>query len=148
MNKLQVKTFLGIDYGVKRIGLAVADEAERVARPFKIIHKINELDDIVPAKGVTAFVVGWPLQPDGTEGETCAQVKLFCHRLNEKFRLPVYLMDERLSSKKSEEYLRDTLFMRADKRKNILDAESARTILQQFLNQGKITSCSAFKNLS
>lgn len=133
MNKLQVKTFLGIDYGTKRIGLAIGDSSEKVARAFKIIHKLNELNDIVPAKNINAFVVGWPLQPDGTEGETCAQVKQFCKRLEEKFELPIHFVDERLSSKKSEEYLRDTLFMRPDKRKNILDAESARTILQNFL---------------
>ena len=89
----------------------------------------------MPAKNIEAFVVGWPLQPDGTEGETCRQVKLFCNRLTEKFGLPIYFVDERLSSKKSEEYLRDTLFMRVDKRKNILDAESARVILQQFLEK-------------
>lgn len=134
MNKLQVKTFLGIDYGAKRIGLALGSESEKVARAFKIIHNLNELNDIVPAKNVGAFVVGWPLQPDGTEGETCQQVKLFCNRLTEKFNLPVYFVDERLSSKKSEEYLRDTLFMRQNKRKNILDAESARVILQAFLD--------------
>ena len=134
MNKLQVKTFLGIDYGTKRIGLALGNDAEKVARPFKIIHKINELDDIVPAKDITAFVVGWPLQPDGTEGKTCHQVQLFCDRLKEKFGLPIYFVDERLSSKKSEEYLRDTLFMRPDKRKDILDAESARVILQSYFD--------------
>ena len=135
MNKLQVKTFLGIDYGIKRIGLALGNDGEKIARAFKIIHKLNELDDIVPAQNVSAFVVGWPLQPDGTEGKTCAQVKLFCNRLTEKFGLPVYFVDERLSSKKSEEYLRDTLFMRPDKRKDVLDAESAREILQRFLNK-------------
>ena len=135
MNKLQVKTFLGIDYGEKRIGLALGNSSEKVARAFKIIHKLNELDDIVPAKNIEAFVVGWPLQPDGTEGKTCHQVNLFCNRLKEKFGFPVYFVDERLSSKKSEEYLRDTLFMRADKRKDILDAESARVILQEFLNK-------------
>ena len=135
MNKLQAKTFLGIDYGIKRIGLALGDNTEKVARAFKIIHQLKELEDIVPAKNVNAFVVGWPLQPDGTEGETCQKVKLFCNRLIEKFELPIYFVDERLSSKKSEEYLRDTLFMRADKRKDILDAESARVILQQFLDQ-------------
>lgn len=134
MKKLQAKTFLGIDYGTKRIGLALGNNAEKVARSFKIIHKLNELDDIVPAKNVDTFVVGWPLQPDGTEGETCAQVKLFCDRIKEKFGLPVFYVDERLSSKKSEEYLRDTLCMRPEKRKNILDAESARVILQQFLD--------------
>ena len=135
MNKLQVKTFLGIDYGTQRIGLALGNNAEKVARAFKIIHKITELDDIIPAKNVTAFAVGWPLQPDGSEGKTCAQVKLFCDRLIEKFGLPVHLVDERLSSKKSEEYLRDTLFMRPKKRKDILDAESARVILQSFFDQ-------------
>ncbi|MGN0919821.1 MAG: Holliday junction resolvase RuvX [Alphaproteobacteria bacterium] len=134
MEKLQAKTFLGIDYGTRRIGLAVANASEKIARPFKIIHKISELDDIIPAKNISAFVVGWPLQPDGTEGETCQQVKLFCNRLTQKFNLPVFYVDEHLSSKKSEEYLRDTLFMRPDKRKNILDAESARTILQKFLD--------------
>ena len=134
MNKLQAKTFLGIDYGIKRIGLALGNSSEKVARSFKIIHQLKELEDIIPAKNIDAFVVGWPLQPDGTEGKTCEQVKLFCHRLKEKFKLPVYLVDERLSSKKSEEYLRDTLFMRPEKRKNILDAESARVILQEFLN--------------
>ena len=137
MKKLQEKTFLGVDYGTKRIGLALGNDTEKIARAFKIIHNMKELDDIVPAKNVGAFVVGWPLQPDGTEGETCAQVKLFCNRLTEKFGLPIYLMDERLSSKKSEEYLRDTLFMRANKRKDILDAESARVILQCFLNENK-----------
>ena len=135
MKKLQEKIFLGIDYGKKRIGLALGNDAEKVARAFKIIHQLKELEDIVPAKNVGAFVVGWPLQPDGTEGETCHQVKLFCNRLKEKFDLPIYMVDERLSSKKSEEYLRDTLFMRANKRKDILDAESARVILQEFLDQ-------------
>ncbi|MBO7605921.1 MAG: Holliday junction resolvase RuvX [Elusimicrobiaceae bacterium] len=137
MNKLQAKTFLGIDYGTKRIGLALGNDTEKIARTFKIIHNMKELNDIVPAKNVGAFVVGWPLQPDGTEGETCAQVKLFCNRLKEKFKLPIFYVDERLSSKKSEEYLRDTLFMRANKRKDILDAESARIILQEFLDQLK-----------
>ena len=134
MNKLQVKTFLGIDYGTKRIGLALGNDAEKIARSFKIIHKLNELDDIVTSRNIAAFVVGWPLQPDGTAGETCHQVQLFCNRLTEKFGLSVYFVDERLSSKKSEEYLRDTLFMRPNKRKDILDAESARVILQKFFD--------------
>ena len=63
MNKLQVKkTFLGIDYGTKRIGLALGDTSTRVAMAFKTIHQFKELHDIVPAKDVTAFVMGLPLQ--------------------------------------------------------------------------------------
>jgi len=127
--------FLGIDYGEKRIGLAVAGEKERLAKAFKIIYKLKELDDIVPAKNVCAFVVGLPLQPDGTEGDTAAAARLFAARLHEKYELPVYWQDERKSSVAAENYLKEGIFMRPDKRKEILDAESARVILQRWLEQ-------------
>ena len=129
------KNFLGIDYGEKRMGLALAGETERVAKAFKIIHKLNELDDIVPAKDVVAFIVGLPLQPDGTEGDTAANARLFATRLEEKYGLPVYWQDERKSSVAAENYLKEGLCMRPNKRKEILDAESARVILQRWLEQ-------------
>jgi len=127
------KNFLGIDYGTKRIGLALAGEKERLPRAFKIIHKLNELDDIVPAKNICAFVVGLPLQPDGTEGDTAANARLFAARLEEKYGLPVYWQDERKTSTTAESYLKETLYMRPDKRKEILDAESACVILERWL---------------
>jgi putative Holliday junction resolvase len=128
------KHFLGIDYGSKRIGLALAGEKERIAKAFKIIHKITELDDIVPAKDVIAFVIGLPLQPDGTEGETAQNARLFAKRLEEKYHLPIYWQDETKTSLRAESFLKEALFMRPDKRKAVLDAESARVILQQWLN--------------
>ncbi len=127
------KNFLGIDYGTKRIGLALAGEKERLPRSFKIIHKLNELDDIVPAKNICAFVIGLPLQPDGSEGDTAANARLFATRLTEKYGLPVYWQDERKTSTTAENYLKETLYMRANKRKEILDAESARVILERWL---------------
>ncbi len=136
MNKIQVKkTFLGIDYGTCRIGLALGSDSDRIASAFKTIHKLSELKDIIPAKQIDAFVVGLPLQPDGTEGETCCKARAFAEKLKIEFALPIYWVDERLTSKRAENYLRDTLFMRPEKRKKILDAESARVILQTFLNQ-------------
>ena len=137
MNKLQEKTFLGIDYGTKRIGLATGDTSSNVAKAFKIIHQFKELKDIVPAKQIQAFVIGLPLQPDGTEGLVCDNARLFAKKLQQEFSLPIYWVDERLTSKRAEEFLRDTLYMRPDKRKNILDAESARVILQMFLDEHK-----------
>jgi len=127
------KIFLGIDYGEKRIGLALAGENERIAKAFKTIHKLNELDDIVPAKNIKAFVMGLPLQPDGTEGDSAANARLFATRIQEKYNLPIYWQDERLTSSQAESYLKEALFMRPDKRKDILDAESARVILQRWL---------------
>ena len=127
------KNFLGIDYGEKRIGLALAGEKTQLAHAFKIIHKLRELDDIVPAKNVCAFVLGLPLQTDGCEGETAKAARLFAKRLEEKYQLPVYWQDERKSSCEAENYLKETCFMRPEKRKNLLDAESARIILQRWL---------------
>lgn len=138
MNKLQEKTFLGIDYGQKRIGLAIGSINDKIAKSFKIIHNIKELNDIVPAKQIEAFVVGWPLQPDGTEGETCAKVRLFCGALDKKFNLPIYYVDERLTSQRAENYLKETLCMRQENRKKVLDAESARLILQLFFDKGPL----------
>lgn len=129
------KNYLGIDYGAKRIGLALAGEKERLARALKTIHKLNELDDIVPAKNVCAFVVGLPLQSDGTEGDTAANARLFAARLAEKYGLPIYWQDERKTSVAAETYLKEGLCMRPDKRKEILDAESARVILDRWLKE-------------
>ncbi|MBP5344126.1 MAG: Holliday junction resolvase RuvX [Alphaproteobacteria bacterium] len=128
------KNFLGIDYGEKRIGLAVGNNSEKIAHTFKIIHKMNELDDIIPAKNIHAFVIGLPLQPNGIEGKTADMARLFAARLQEKFNLPIYWMDEKKSSTSAEDYLKNTLFMRQNKRKNILDAESARIILQRWFD--------------
>lgn len=127
------KNFLGIDYGEKRIGLALAGENEKIPRAFKTIHKLNELDDIVLAKNVCAFVIGLPLQPDSTEGETAENARLFAKRLGEKYHLPLYWQDERKSSVHTENYLKEALCMRPKKRKQVLDAESACTILQRWL---------------
>jgi putative Holliday junction resolvase len=128
------KNFLGIDYGEKRIGLALGNDIEKIAHTFKLIHKMNELDDIVPAKNIHAFVIGLPLQPDGAEGKTAELARLFANRLQEKFHLPIYWIDETKSSVSAENYLKNTLFMRPEKRKNILDAESARVILQRWFD--------------
>ena len=122
---------LGIDYGSVRIGLALSDSVWEHAQPFKIISKIKELDDIVPAKNVVGFVLGLPLQTDGAEGETARQARLFANRLYEKFGLPILWIDERYTSVKAESYLKNDLFMRPDKRKKVLDAHAATLLLER-----------------
>jgi len=124
-------TLLGIDYGSVRIGLALSDVGWEHARPFKIISKIRELDDIVPARDVVGFVIGLPLQTDGEEGETAHQARLFANRLTEKFHLPILWVDERYTSVQAESYLKESLFMRPDKRKKVLDAQAATLLLER-----------------
>ena len=122
---------MGIDYGSVRIGLALSDEKREHAAAFKIISKIRELDDIIPAKNVVGFVIGLPLQTDGDEGTTALQARLFAERLTEKFGLPILWVDERYSSVETEDYLRDSCFMRPDRRKKVLDARVAERLLER-----------------
>ncbi len=126
-------TILGIDYGMKRIGLALSDKSGQIAEPFKIIHQLKELDDIIPAKEVKAIVIGLPLQTDNQEGEIAHHVRLFSDRVSEKYNLPVFLIDERYTSKFATEYLTGRC-MRESKQKKVLDAYAAARILQKALD--------------
>lgn len=125
---------LGIDYGTIRIGVALSDTERKIAEPFKIIYRLKELDDIVPAKNIRAFVVGLPLQTDGKEGEIARLTRLFCMRLIEKYALPVVLTDERYTSKFASEYMSGH-GVRLRKQKKTLDAVAAARILQKALDK-------------
>ena len=93
--------------------------------------KIQELDDIVPSKNVVGFVMGLPLQTDGMEGKTATNARLFADRLIQKFNLPILWIDERYSSVQTEEYLRDSCFMRLKNRKKVLDMMVAERLLEK-----------------
>lgn len=130
-------SLIGIDYGTVRIGIAVSDTERQVATPFKIIAKIRELDDIVASRLPAGFVIGMPYQPDGTEGNTAVQVRLFANRLTEKYGLPILFIDETKSSVKAEAVLRHDVGIRERKIKKVLDALVARDLLQKVLIQLK-----------
>ncbi len=125
---------IGIDYGMVRIGVALSDTGHTTATPFKVIHKLVELDDIVRARNVGGFVVGLPLQTDGTEGDIVRQVRLFTARLVEKYALPVYLADERYTSKIVQQQM-DAACIRPKKQRQTIDAKAAALILQRVLNE-------------
>lgn len=128
------RPIIGIDYGMKRIGVALSDKEHRAAYPFKIIARLKELDDIVASREAGAFVVGLPLQTDGQEGAIVHSVHLFVARLIEKYGLPVFLMDERYTSKQAEYRLKSS-YMSDKKLAKRLDAEAAAVILQRALDK-------------
>ena len=127
------RPLIGIDYGAVRIGVAISDKDRNLAYPLKIISKIVELDDIVRSREACGFVIGLPYQPDGTEGDTAHCVRLFAKRLEEKFNLPIFFVDERYSSARAEGFMMD-IGMRRRKIKKTLDANVARDLLQSMLN--------------
>ena len=100
---------LAIDYGWRRLGLAVCDDERRLARPIETLVRVNRrydlarLRQIIRQQGVTQLVVGLPLRLDGTAGEMAEEARAFAARLEKAFHLPAALVDERLTSWEAQE---------------------------------------------
>ncbi len=134
------KAVLGIDYGSKRMGLAVSDLSCTIATPYKILYRreisadMAELRKIMAEKEIGAVVMGLPLQMNGEEGEIAAEVRKFAAILEENFKFPVLLWDERLSSSAMENFLIKEADLSRKKRAKVLDASAAAYILQGALD--------------
>lgn len=107
--KSAVGRVLAIDYGRKRIGLAISDELGLTARPLTILGHTNRRNDLrrirllAREQQVRFVVVGLPLRLDGRTGEMALEVKRFAARLGKELGLPVDFGDERLTSREADE---------------------------------------------
>lgn len=129
---------LALDLGEKRVGVAVSDELHLTVRPLQALERTNwkkllrEVTELLREFDAQALVIGLPLSLDGTFG-TAAQEAL---RLANNFRLsldvPVYLQDERLTSREAEESLR-AAGHGTQKLRQLIDSESAAIILRDFI---------------
>lgn len=139
---------LGIDYGSRRIGVAVSDATGLLARPLTTIERAGPTGDdaaVVEAiaaamadlarddEPIEAVVVGLPRRLDGSPNDQTPLVEAFARRLAARVVVPVVLQDERLSSREAESRLalREKDWRR---RKARLDAASAAVILQDYLD--------------
>lgn len=134
------KAILGIDYGSKRMGIAVSDLSCTIATSYKIIYRkdiesdLVELNQIIKEKEIGGIVMGLPLQMNGVEGEIASEVRKFAEVLKEKIGLPILLWDERLSSSAMENFLIKEVDLSRKKRAKVLDATAAAYILQGALD--------------
>lgn len=107
-------TLLGLDYGIKKMGMALGNTITQDARPFDILAMNNGQPDwdnllgIIEAWQIGIIVIGLPLNMDGTESmlaKRCAKfARRLAHRLGEQKRFPkIYLSDERLTSREARE---------------------------------------------
>jgi putative holliday junction resolvase len=107
--------FLALDYGRARIGMALADAQDRLARPLGTLERINRNEDMRRLReisneyGVKQIVVGLPLHMDGSRGEMAEEAARFAERLRKQIGLPVELVDERLTSWEAERILEEEL---------------------------------------
>ncbi|MDD5043577.1 MAG: Holliday junction resolvase RuvX [Patescibacteria group bacterium] len=126
---------LAIDYGSKRIGLALADEGVKIATPFKTLanegwqKNLENLKKIISGEDVASLVVGLPLSLSGGESEQTRETRHFFDLLQGAVAAPVFLEDERLSSRQV-----DALIRKFGKKVD-RDAVAAMLILQSFLDK-------------
>jgi putative holliday junction resolvase len=130
---------LGLDYGSRRIGVALCDELGMTARGVTTIARKNreaDLDTIaalVRRHGVERIVIGYPLRLDGSEGIQCEKINRFIRRLEMRFSFPVIRWDETLSTKEAEELLHRR-GVHPEKRREVVDRIAASIILQGYLD--------------
>jgi putative Holliday junction resolvase len=132
---------LGLDLGDVRIGVAISDEARRVAVAFGTIHvgrppgELRAVSDIVREHDVRTVVVGLPLSLGGGRGPRSAHAEAFAEGLRAIVSVPVVLQDERLTTVEAERGLRAAGIPGRDRRA-VVDAEAARILLQAWLDAG------------
>ncbi|GAA3627240.1 Holliday junction resolvase RuvX [Lactobacillus hamsteri] len=138
-----MKRLIGLDIGSKTVGVAVSDELGISAQRLETItidedrHNfgIKSLKKIVREYDPEAFVLGLPKNMDGTSGHSVERSKAYGKRLEDKFGLPVYYDDERLTTIESRRVLVEEAGMHdRKKRKEIIDQMAAVLILQNYLD--------------
>jgi putative holliday junction resolvase len=130
---------LGVDYGERRVGLAVSEESGMMALPLDILpaqssrQVIRDILRICQEKQAAVIVVGLPLNMDGSRGPAVETVERFVRELRQQGGLPVEVWDERMSSRQVERMLIDADVSRS-RRKGIVDKLAAQVILQSYLD--------------
>ncbi|NPA42073.1 MAG: Holliday junction resolvase RuvX [Aquificae bacterium] len=126
---------LSIDFGLKRVGLAVGDTDLKIAVPKGTIPNderlIDKLKKIVEENKVKKIVLGLPLTPSGKEGQRAKLVREFAQNLKSSLpEIEIVLWDERYTTMEAQNRLKELPYK---KRKEMIDAVSAQVILEEFL---------------
>jgi putative holliday junction resolvase len=129
---------LGLDVGSKRIGIAVSDPLGITAQGLETLQRRNKRQDLAALEAIVReyevmeIVVGLPLRMSGEEGTQSLKMQVFAEDLRKRFRLPVHLWDERLTSAEANRLLRETE-LSIEKRAKAVDRMAAVLILQSFM---------------
>lgn len=138
---------LAIDYGSRRMGLAVSDPLGITAQGLETLQRKNKrsdfarLEKLIREYQVQEIVLGNPLRMSGEAGAQSEKVAGFAEELRRRFELPVHLWDERLTSAEANRILRET-DLSIQKRAQAVDRIAATLILQAFLQARTLTKSS------
>lgn len=137
---------LGVDFGMRRIGVAVSNIQQDMATSVATIKRSNfEMDiralkDIIEDYEAKGIVFGWPLNMDGSEGPMCERVRSFADEISKRPEIMgrepwMAWVDERLSTQSVDEFLVKSVDMSRTKRKQVIDKLAAQKILQTALDR-------------
>jgi putative holliday junction resolvase len=136
-------SLFGLDLGTKTIGLAASDDGRRVAAPLLTLPKgkftadAQKLVELARERRIAAFVLGLPINMDGTEGPRAQASRAFARNFAGVTDLPIVLWDERLSTVAAERMLIEQDVSRA-RRAEVIDAHAAAFILQGALDRLRV----------
>ncbi len=135
---------LGLDYGTKTVGVAVSDplfltaqgvEIIRREKPTKLRRTLARIEELIVEYGVTSIVLGYPMYLNGDEGDRCEATKAFKEMLEKRTKLPVTLVDERLTTVEADDIMIESGITDRRERKKYVDKIAAMLILQDYLNE-------------
>ena len=139
----KTKRIMGLDFGEKKIGIALSDRTNLIAMPYSVYMRrssrkdLGSLYSIFIENGVGSIIIGWPIELNGLENELCQKVVLFANRIIAKYNINVYLHDERYSTAMATRVAKLANIKRKESQA-IDDKISAVLILQQVLDIIKI----------
>lgn len=125
-----------LDYGTKRVGVAVADTEIGIPLPAAVLP--NDLEQIarwLQQERIERVVVGAPYLLWGERGEQVAQAEAFAHQLRQRLNIAVDLLDERLTTAEAQRRLREGESRRARRREQMVDAVAAALLLETYLKR-------------
>ena len=134
----------GIDFGTRRVGIAVCDASQQLASPLDVYQRRNEPEDavyfqqLVSDQALVGLVVGLPVHVSGEESQKSQQARLFGNWLSQLTGLPVAYHDERYSSAQAEEVL-EAASLTSKQRKQRIDKVAAQFILSAYLESTRST---------
>lgn len=135
-----ITSVLGFDYGKKRIGIATGQTITHSATPCTTLNQVDgnpdwpAIETEIKQWKPQALIVGMPYHTDGSENKMTAAARHFCYELKKRFKLPVFEVNEALSSQQAEEILKQDIKINKQN-KHEIDRIAAAIIVQRWLDQ-------------
>ena len=131
---------MGIDHGAVRVGIAISDPMQIIARPYKVIINndglLDEITSIIKKENIGKIIIGLPLNLAGEDTQKTKEVRNFAEKLKKDISIPVILWDERYTTVEANEALQEMGY-NIHESKDVIDKVAASLILRNYLENNK-----------